>query len=472
MFFVRNKFITTGFLVALIFIACNKENTGNTYEQDSNVFQDEYGRTLIFHGASLYTNDDPGGYTRYNSNSAKRLINEWGLNSVRLFWNWNAIEPDSAVFAPDKLDSIVKVVETFTDEGIYVVLAVNGTATSSQDKLRGTWQAPYGNAQDIPSLPGNSNPAAQEATRRFWDYRHYPYLQDEFVKASKYIALKLKNNPFVLGYDIINEPWGDGVISTILNTNLESQLLPTLYQKYIKSIREVEPDKYVFFEPSVLFNTRELANFQTKLPVINDARSGVKHLAFAPHCYLADLAIHDPATTNSIKNTYAQYLTDLKNKYTAIQKKQQVPVYIGEWASIDYTVFPDWENFLNKHLAAFDEINASWSYFGYFPGNPDDVSENPPLNLACRVYPRATAGILKSFSYHPDTRIFKMTFISNISVIKPSEIFVPNRFYPAGWNLTVTGTTNYTENFDASKQVLKFFTSDNSKEITLEITSK
>mgnify|MGYP000293501178 FL=1 len=325
MFFVRNKFITTGFLVALIFIACNKENTGNTYEQDSNVFQDEYGRTLIFHGASLYTNDDPGGYTRYNSNSAKRLINEWGLNSVRLFWNWNAIEPDSAVFAPDKLDSIVKVVETFTDEGIYVVLAVNGTATSSQDKLRGTWQAPYGNAQDIPSLPGNANPAAQEATRRFWDYKKYAYLQDEFIKASKHIAERLKNNPYVLGYDIINEPWGDGVISTVLNTNLESQLLPLFYQKYISEMRKIEPDKYIFFEPSVLFNTRELANFQTKLPVINDSRSGVKHLVFAPHCYLADLAIHDPATTNSIKNTYAQYLTDLKNKYTAIQKKQQVP---------------------------------------------------------------------------------------------------------------------------------------------------
>lgn len=56
-----------------------------------------------FFTVSLYTNDDPGGYTRYNSNSAKRLINEWGLNSVRLFWNWNAIEPDSAVFASKDL---------------------------------------------------------------------------------------------------------------------------------------------------------------------------------------------------------------------------------------------------------------------------------------------------------------------------------------------------------------------------------
>ena len=466
MFFAGNKFIIIPFLLALIFTGCNKENTGNTYVQDSNVFQDVYGRTLIFHGASLYTNDDPGGYTRYNSNSAKRLINEWGLNSVRLFWNWNAIEPDSAVFASNKLDSIVKVVETFTNEEIYVVLAVNGTATSSQDKLRGTWQAPYGNAQDIPTLPGNANPAAQEATRRFWDYNHYPYLQDEFVKASKYIAERLKNNPYVLGYDIINEPWGDGVISTILNTNLETQLLPALYQKYITEIREVEPDKYIFFEPSVLFNSKELAGFQTKLPVIMDARNGVKHLSFAPHCYLLD------DKNNSIRNNYDAYLSILKNNYIAIQQKQQVPIYIGEWSNIDYANFQDADNYLNKHMQAFDELKASWSYFGYFPGNPDDMSDNPALDLACRVYPRATAGKLRSFSYNPETKVFLMSFISGGFSNQTSEIFVPDKHYPAGWNLRVTGATHYTQTVDVTRQLLKLTITDKAKEITIEIAPK
>lgn len=466
----RLKVFAISLITFLAVINCKKENSNN-YLEDSNVFQDNFGRTLIFHGASLYTNDDPGGYTRYNSNSAKRLIYEYGLNSVRLFWNWNAIEPDSAVFASNKLDSIVKVVETFTNECIYVVLAVNGTATSSQDKLRGTWQAPYGNAQDIPTLPGNANPAQQEATRRFWDYKHYPYLQDEFIKASKYIAEKLKNNPYVLGYDIINEPWGDGLVTTVLNTNLESQLLPNFYEKYITAMRATEQNKYIFFEPSVMFNTRELAGFQTKLPVINDTRNGAKHLSFAPHCYLADLAIHDPATTNSIRNTYTQYLADLKNKYTVIQQKQQVPIYIGEWASIDYTVFPDWENFLNNHMAAFDELKASWSYFGYFPSNPDDMSENPALNVATRIYPRATAGDLKSFSYQPSSKVFKMTFTSNGAISQPTEIFVPNRFYPTGYDVLVSGTTNYTKETDAARQLVKIKVTE-SKEVTIEIVPK
>lgn len=466
MSFASNRFLLACCFFILICSSCKKEHTTLVYNEDSNVFQDNFGRTLIFHGASLYTNDDPGGYTRYNSNSARRLMNEWGLNSVRLFWNWNAIEPDSAVFAPSKLDSLVKVVETFTNEGIYVVLAVNGTATSSQDKLRGTWQAPYGNAQDIPSLPGNANPAAQEATRRFWDYKHYPYLQDEFIKASKYIAERLKNNPYVLGYDIINEPWGDGVISTILNTNLETQLLPVFYQKYITEMRKTEPDKYIFFEPSVLFNSKELSNFQTKLPVIQDTRNGLKRLSFAPHCYLLD------DKNNSIRNNYDAYLGVLKRNYAAIQQKQEVPIYIGEWSNIDYASFQDADNYLNKHMAAFDELKASWSYFGYFPNNPDDMTVNPALDLACRVYPRATAGILHSFSYNPDTKRFFMSFASNATSGQPTEIFIPEKHYPAGWNLSVSGTSSYTQNFDVAKQVLKFLTPENAKEITLEISAK
>ncbi len=441
----------------VFFVSCKKEqNAGNT-DTGSAMFYDQLGRTLILHGVSLYTNDDPGGYTRYNSNSAKRIINEWGFNTVRMFWSWNAIEPDSAVFAPDKLDSIVKVVEAFTHEGIYVVMAVNSTATSSQDKLRGTWQAPTGDVPDDPSLPGNTNPAQQEATRRFWDYTNYPYLQDEFIKASKYIAARLKDNPYVLGYDIMNEPWGDGVTSTLLNTNLESELLPTFYQKYITAMRSVEPDKYIFFEPYVLFNHRELTNFESRLPVIRDDRNGNKRLSFAPHCYLLDPAI------NTIQNSYDIYLDDLKNKYALIQQQQQTPVYIGEWSNIDYPNFPDAENYLNKHLEAFDAIQASWSYFGFFPPTPDDLSDYPALNIASRVYPMATSGKLKAYSYSLSSKQFNMSYVNDNALNTSTEIFLPKRYFPNGYNLTVSGVSDYTTVFDDLRNVLKIKVIENSK---------
>ena len=141
----RVRIRTLTILLMIIFLLtfltrCKKESV-NKWE-DSNVFQDSYGRTIILHGASLYTNDDPNGYHRYNTNSAKRLINSWGLNSVRMFWSWHAIEPDSGQFDAAKLDSIVKVVETFTNEGVYVVLAVNGTGTSGQEMLGRSFSTP------------------------------------------------------------------------------------------------------------------------------------------------------------------------------------------------------------------------------------------------------------------------------------------------------------------------------------------
>ena len=65
-----------------------------------------------------------------------------------------------------------------------------------------------------------------------------------------------------------------------------------------------------------------------------------------------------------------------------------------------------------------------------------------------------------------------MTFVSNAAIKQPTEIFVPNRFYPNGWNLSVSGTTNYTQSFDNIKQLLKFTTQENNKELTIEITAK
>ncbi|MCO5231638.1 MAG: cellulase family glycosylhydrolase [Chitinophagales bacterium] len=453
------------FISSILFLVACKKEKNETVEIDSKVFLDQYGREQIFHGASLYTNDDPQGYSRYNSYSARRLINEWGLNSVRMFWNWNAIEPDSAVFAMDRIDSIVKVVETFTNEGIYVVLAVNGTATSSQDKLEGTWQTPYGNAVNIPELPGNTNPAKQEATRRFWDYKNHPYLQDEFIKASKLLAERFKNNKYVLGYDIINEPWGDDVIGTVLNINLETKLLPDFYEKYISELRKVETEKYIFFEPSVLFNHKEVSNFVTKLPVINDIFQVKKRLAFAPHCYLINQSV------NSIRNNYSTYLSELKKKYIAVQKKQNVPLYIGEWSNINFSTFTDAENYLIKHLEAFDEIKASWSYFGYFPSNPNDEEYRPDFDVIARVYPRAVAGKILSYSFNEENKLFVLKYINDNTIHQASEIFIPKVKYPNGWTLEVDGVKDYSYTFDDIKGILSFSTNVNS-EITIRIITK
>ena len=65
-----------------------------------------------------------------------------------------------------------------------------------------------------------------------------------------------------------------------------------------------------------------------------------------------------------------------------------------------------------------------------------------------------------------------MTFISDNRTNMPTEIFVPNVLYPNGWELEVSGTTNYTQHFDNAIQTLSFSTPENQKEITIKIRQK
>ncbi|MBK9791618.1 MAG: hypothetical protein IPP60_00555 [Sphingobacteriales bacterium] len=65
-----------------------------------------------------------------------------------------------------------------------------------------------------------------------------------------------------------------------------------------------------------------------------------------------------------------------------------------------------------------------------------------------------------------------MSFISGGFSNQTSEIFVPDKHYPAGWNLRVTGATHYTQTVDVTRQLLKLTITDKAKEITIEITPK
>jgi endoglycosylceramidase len=151
-----------------------------------------------------------------------------------------------------------------------------------------------------------------------------------------------------------------------------------------------------------------------------------------------------------------------------------IPLVCGEFGlSPTQAGFSD---YLADFNAMSDKNLWHWTYWsndlgGWSPLNADR-SETVILQQLIRAYPKATAGKLETFSFDPISKNFSMTFVSNSAITQPTEIFIPTRFYPTGWNFTVSGTTNYSQTFDAVKQVLKFTTTENAKEITIEIVPK
>ncbi|HRJ62362.1 MAG TPA: cellulase family glycosylhydrolase, partial [Azospirillaceae bacterium] len=52
----------------------------------------------------------------------------------------------------------------------------------------------------------NIDPSVIGAFVNFWRYREHQYLQDHYIAAWQKVALRFRDNPGVIAYDLMNEP--------------------------------------------------------------------------------------------------------------------------------------------------------------------------------------------------------------------------------------------------------------------------
>ncbi len=464
------------FCTLFILFSCKKENNNarlqNNITDDPTIFQDHYGRQLILHG--LNTGEkNPAADPWIQESDVDREDKEFGFNFVRYLILWDGIEPQKDVYDEAYLDRIEQRVNWYTSRGMYVMLDMHQDIYSSVFGGDGApaW-AVHTNGHPINTTNNsgawflkNLDPAVIAALGNFWNYTTYKELQDHYILAWKKVANRFKNNPFVIGYDLMNEPYGGDPLKAL--GDFEKTTLKNFYNKIIPELRAIEPDKYLFFEPQSLF-----INFgvTSNLPKINDTRA-VQHLGYAPHFYPFFVeAVTGPYNASAKQNT-----KDCFNSRTKEMQRQNCPMIIGETGLSPSTT--GFDNYLNDMMNYLDSMQAGISYWfnghggGWSPLNADGT-ESPIMPHLVRTYPKATAGKITKFRFDVNTKTFSMTFITNAAITQPTEIFVPNRFYPNGWNLNVIGTSNYTQSYDNTKQLLKFSTTENNKEIKIEITAK
>lgn len=466
-------------LVSIILISCKKENNNErkstTVVDDPTIIQDQYGRQLILHGLNTSSSAKGGNYHPWIVESdVEREDTAFGFNFVRYLTSWVAIEPQKGVFDENYLNELERRVNWYTSRQMYVMIDMHQDVYSAFVGGNGApeWACRTNGAGPI-SLPGgtpwwlkNIDPQVVNCWINFWSYTQHKDLQDHYILTWQKIAERFKSNPYVIGYDLMNEPWGGDIIKVFLTGEFEREQLTAFYSRLIPALRNTDQNKYIFFEPLPAPVTFGLA---TNLINVKDTRSS-SHIVYAPHCYPYDT--HEGlGYTATSKNQLRDWERE-RGKDT--KRYGNVPLLTGEFGlSPTQAGFDD---YLTDFNAMSDRNLWHWSYWsndlgGWSPLNADR-SETVILQHLVRTYPKATAGKLVTFSFDPSTKKFSMTFVSNAAIKQPTEIFVPNRFYPNGWNLSVSGTTNYTQSFDNIKQLLKFTTQENNKELTIEITAK
>jgi len=147
-------------------------------------------------------------------------------------------------------------------------------------------------------------------------------MSDIWVK----IAERYKNDPIVIGYDVVNEPFAHYFTSDIKDYN---HRLFVLYQRMVKDIRKVDKKHTIYLNGSVW-----AGDFGVFESIIDD------NVVYEFHKYWFDIN------------------QDAIQKYIDFRDKHNVPIYIGETGE-------NTDEWIKNFTVLLDKNQVNWAYWPY-----------------------------------------------------------------------------------------------------------
>lgn len=258
----------------------------------SRYITDAQGRALILRGLNTASSakSAPDGMPDYPEKMVEAERTTLGSNFVRFLIQWRNVEPSPGAYDEKYLDQVAERVSWYAKRGVNVMLDMHqdvyGPATSDGNGAP-AWATKKDGLQAKSQDPwelGYVQPGTMRAFDNFWNTTgDHPELQRHYVDAWKHVARRFAADKTVIGYDLMNEPWG----GSLPGVAFERGPLSDLYQRTTNAIRQVDPDKWVFVEPRAVGVNWGLAS---GLRPIDDPRPGEDRIGYAPHLYLSAAA--------------------------------------------------------------------------------------------------------------------------------------------------------------------------------------
>lgn len=392
-------------------------------------FVDAHGGTILLRGFNLSQRHKLPPFRPNTDPQLFAKLKEAGVNIVRLQFNWEAYELAPGVYDESYLDYYAGVLNGAGTSGIYVFIDIHQDAYSRWS-LDGCgegfprWAIPSGFAQTAPDngakcfgWPLRVLLQRTEMERLFNAFyapgnqarAHYLQLLDR-------LATRFAGNPFVAGYDLLNEPLGD------------AQLLMQLYTEGIAIIRHRDPSAIAFLSPEMLTGA---GIEETKLPA---PRFG--NVAFAPHYY-------DPLVYAYLWLGWRYEPVAAKNRELA--RRWGAAVMLGEFGAPPSPLTTPYLQMIYEDLDRFGDSSTQWSYtpewnpvsldgWNYEDLSVIDDHGNFRSNFTLRPYARRTAGTYGSMNVKTRSLFAapSATFTwTNQPALGSTEIFIPRNFFGA-----------------------------------------
>ncbi len=201
----------------------------------------------------------------------------WGVNVVRLLFTWEAFEPERERYDDSYLDYIERVIDACQARGAWVILDVHQDAfsrfsTSGCGEGFPRWALP---ADVTPLSPDNGERCTSWnlqmivdlETHRSWQAFHANEngVRDRYLALLDRLGERFGSHPNLLGFDMLNEPWGD-----------EKTEIGPLYEAAARVLRARAPQALLFVSPHALTS----GGLDTEL-----VRPSFDNFVFSPHYY-------------------------------------------------------------------------------------------------------------------------------------------------------------------------------------------
>ena len=417
---------------------------------------DAQGRVVLLHGVNAVWKRAPyvppataAGFTAKDAD----WIAAQGFNTVRLGVLFAGVMPQRGKVSQGYLAAVAKVVDLLAARRVWVLLDFHQDLYN--EKFSGEGFPAWAVHDDgFPLLvnagfPGNY---FQPPTSRAFDnfYANVDGLADLYAQAWKAVAARFSGTSYVLGYDVMNEPWPGTSFATCANPAgcpaFDTQSLQPLYEKVVAAIRSVDRSRIVWLEPHVLFNDGAQTNLGALKP-LTDPQLG---LSWHQYCTTAGLTHSSGGKAGADCGPQGELVFGNAGKVTTG----------NGWASLltEYGASDDLGD-LARVTAAADAHLTGWQYWHYKEWsdpttesqgsggqglftNDKDLStlKQAKADLLVRPFARAVAGIPTAMAFDPSTKAFTLAYTA-----KPStgltEVFLPARQYPKGYTLAVTGAS-------------------------------
>lgn len=402
-------------LLVAALLGCGGGDGIGQVDAGPSLMRDRSGGVLVYRGVN-FTGEAkwaPGFTVELATADLDRLA-DWGVTLVRYLVFWEAIEPTPGAYDDDYLDRVEGQIRAFAARGIAVFVDFHqdlfgrgfGSAGLPRFACTEELYATY-----VPKEPWYLNYMSAEVSGCFDHFFTHPELQDAFAAAAARLAARLADEPLVIAYDPMNEPYfGSAAVD-----EFEPDRLWPFYQRVEAAVLAVAPNALLFLEPSAARNL----GFPTALPAFGPAH------VWAPHYYpqSTETGAYD-GDPGWVRSDVAGLAEDAA--------RLGAPFVLGETGIIhDHGGAAD---FMRDLMDALDTHFASVTIWDYGRGGgwsllDADGNEHVTAQAFVRPYVHRFAGVPLSMSYDAATGVLQASWLET-GVGGATTIVLPPRLYP------------------------------------------